>query len=83
MSETTKQNLLKWVAGAAVRSIKTGAQTALAVIPTSAATIGDVDPMMVVGAALLGMLFSLLTSLAGIPEVEDGASVTKIARNGE
>lgn len=83
MSETTKQNLLKWVAGAAVRAIKTGAQTALAVIPTSAATIGDVDPLMVAGAALLGMLFSLLTSLAGIPEVEDGASVTKIARNGD
>ena len=83
MSDTTKQNLVRWVAGAGVRAVKTGAQTALAVIPTSAATIGEVDPAMVVGAALLGMLLSVLTSLAGIPEVEGGASVAKIASDGD
>lgn len=67
-------NFAEWFRAAFVRAVKTAAQTALAVIPTSAVSIGEVDPVMVAGAAALGAVLSLLTSLAGIPEAGDGAS---------
>ncbi len=74
------EKLKKWAVAATVRAVKTAAQTALAVIPTSAVTVGEVDPAMVAGAAALGALCSLLTSLAGIPEVEGSASVIELAK---
>lgn len=58
-----------WLKKAAVRAVKTVAQTAVATIGTSAA-MGDVNWMMVGSAALLSGILSLLTSVAGIPEVE-------------
>lgn len=69
-----KENIAKWAVAAAVRAVKTAAQTALAVIPASAVGIGEVDAAMVLGAAALGALLSALTSLAGVPEVQEGAS---------
>lgn len=68
------ENVKKWALAAGVRAVKTAAQTALATIPTSAITIGEVDPLMVLGAAALGALLSILTSLAGVPEVDGGTS---------
>lgn len=64
----------RWCVASLVRALKTAAQTALAVIPTSAVTVGEVDAAMVLGAAALGALLSALTSLAGVPEVQEGAS---------
>lgn len=58
-----------WAAAAGVRAVKTVAQTALATIGT-AAVLGAVDWRMVTSAALLAGLLSLLTSVAGLPEVE-------------
>lgn len=58
-----------WLKKAAIRAVKTVAQTAAATIGTSAA-MGDVNWMMVGSAALLSGILSLLTSVAGIPEVE-------------
>lgn len=58
-----------WLKKAAIRAVKTVAQTAVATIGTSAA-MGDVNWMMVGSAALLSGILSLLTSVAGIPEVE-------------
>lgn len=69
-----KGNIVKWLIAALVRALKTAAQTAIAVIPTSAVTIGEVDAAMVLGAAALGAVLSILTSLAGVPEVQEGAS---------
>lgn len=69
-----KENIVKWLIAALVRALKTAAQTAIAVIPTSAVTIGEVDAAMVLGAAALGAVLSILTSLAGVPEVQEGAS---------
>lgn len=69
-----KENITKWLIAALVRALKTAAQTAIAVIPTSAVTIGEVDAAMVLGAAALGAVLSILTSLAGVPEVQEGAS---------
>ena len=60
----------KWWKCAGVRAIKTVAQTAVATIGTSAA-MGDVNWLMVGSASLLAGVLSLLTSVAGLPEVEE------------
>ncbi len=60
--------LTKWARAAAVRAVKTVAQTAIGVIG-SAAVLGAVDWRMVASASLLAGLTSLLTSVAGLPEV--------------
>ena len=62
-------NTKKWLKNASVRAIKTVAQTAIATIGTSA-VIGDVNWIMVGSASLLAGILSILTSVAGIPEVE-------------
>lgn len=69
-----KADLKKWAQAAGVRAVKTAAQTAVATVPVSAATIGAVDWALVAGAAALAGVLSLLTSVAGIPEVDGGAS---------
>lgn len=65
MSEHAK----RWLRAAAVRAVKTVAQTAAATIGT-AAVLGDVEWVMVCSAALLAGVLSLLTSVAGLPEVQ-------------
>ena len=74
--------LRQWLKAAAVRAVKTAAQTAVALIGSSV-YISDVSWPLIGSAALLAAVLSLLTSLAGIPEVEDGASVAAIKREGE
>lgn len=64
-----KEYWIKWIHAASVRAIKTVAQTAVATIGTSAA-IGDVNWMLVASASALAGILSLLTSVAGLPEVE-------------
>lgn len=59
----------KWWKKAGVRAVRTVAQSAIATIGTSAA-MGDVNWMLVGSSALLAGVVSLLTSVAGIPEVE-------------
>lgn len=59
-----------WIKAAGVRAIKTVAQTAVATIGT-AAVIGDVNWVMVLSASALSGVLSVLTSVAGLPEVDD------------
>lgn len=59
----------KWLKAAAIRAIKTVAQTAAATIGTSA-YLGEVNWLMVGSAAVLAGILSLLTSVAGLPEVK-------------
>ena len=66
MSNYTK----KWLKAAAVRAVKTVAQTAVATIGT-AAVLGDVNWVMVASASALSGVLSLLTSVAGLPEVKE------------
>lgn len=59
-----------WFKAAAVRAVKTVAQTAVATVGT-AAYMGAVDWRMVASASVLAGVLSLLTSVAGLPEVSD------------
>ena len=58
-----------WIKAALVRAVKTMAQTAVALIGTSAAGILAVDWVAVLSASALAGILSLLTSIAGLPEV--------------
>lgn len=59
----------QWFVAAGVRSLKTVCQTAVATIGT-AAVMGDVNWMMVLSASVLAGILSMLTSVAGLPEVD-------------
>ena len=63
-------NTRKWTKAAAVRAVKTMAQTAVAVIGTGA-VVSEVNWQMVVSSAIVAGIVSLLTSVAGIPEVSE------------
>ena len=60
----------KWLCAALIRSVKTLAQTAVATIGTSA-ILSDVDWKVVISASLLAGILSLLTSVAGLPELKE------------
>ena len=67
-----KTNLKTWAKAAGIRAVKTIAQTAAASIGT-AAVLGEVNWIMVGSAALLAGILSLLTSVAGLPELKNQA----------
>lgn len=74
--------LKKWALAALVRAVKTAAQTAVGAIGASV-VLAEVDWLVVGSASALAAILSLLTSLAGIPEIENGASVVKIAKGSD
>lgn len=65
-----KTNFKAWIKAAGIRALKTLAQTAVATIGTCA-VLSDVDWVMVASASALSAVLSLLTSIAGLPEVKE------------
>ena len=65
-----RNNFLKWSKAAGIRALKTVAQTAAATIGTSA-VLSEVNWKIVISSAVLAGILSLLTSAAGLPEVEE------------
>ncbi len=63
-------NFKAWIAAAGVRALKTLAQTAAATIGTTA-VLSEVDWVMVASASALAAILSLLTSIAGLPELKE------------
>ncbi len=65
-----KENTMSWIKAAGIRAIKTFAQTMIATIGTTA-VIEEVNWAVVFSASALAALLSILTSVAGLPEVEE------------
>ena len=65
-----KKNFVKWIKAAGIRAVKTVAQTAVAMIPVGI-SIAEVGWGAVIGTAVLAGIVSLLTSVAGLPEVKE------------
>lgn len=70
MSEVRKDYWKRWAKAAGVRALKTFAQTAAATIGV-ATVMSEVDWIAVVSASVLAAVLSMLTSVSGLPEVED------------
>lgn len=73
------EDIKAWMKAASVRAVKTVAQTAVATIGVSA-VMTEVDWMLVASTSLLAGIISVLTSLAGLPEVDNGADIAKLAQ---
>ena len=90
MTRPTKESILNWLYAACIRAIRSAAQAAVFMLPTTAFTLGEINWLLVVSTAGGMAVMSLLTSLAGLPEAEDGktpfaiiASDGKHARSGD
>lgn len=68
-----KEKLILWIKAALIRALKTVCQTALATIGTSA-FMSEVNWLAVGSASLLAGIFSIITSLAGLPECKTGGA---------
>lgn len=76
--EPTSSPARVWVRAALIRALKTMAQAAIGVLGTGAIGLMQADWANVFSVALMGGVLSVLTSIAGIPEVDDGSSLASI-----
>ena len=68
-----KEYLKKWIKAAGIRALKTFAQAAVASISVGAA-MNDIDWVPVLSVATVAAICSILTSIAGLPEIEEGSN---------
>lgn len=66
-----KENFLKWLKAAAVRTVKTMAETAIALIGTNTIGITDVDWLGLLSACALSGIVTILTCIKGLPELKE------------
>lgn len=72
------QNFKIWAKAAGVRALKTAAQTALATIGTTTAVFADINWTLVGSTALVAAILSVLTSIAGLPEVKQQGEIAAV-----
>lgn len=70
----TKEGIKNWCIAAGVRAVKTAAQTALAAMGTTVVAITQLDWPQIAALAATAAVASVLTSIVGVPEVEEGTS---------
>lgn len=70
----------KWIIAALIRAIKSAAQAGVMLIGADTVSIVTLDWPMILGGMATMAVLSILTSLAGLPEVGEGASVAKLAK---
>ncbi len=76
-----RSSIGRWAAAAAIRAVKTAAQAVITLIGADLVSIVALDWPQMLGVAATMAVVSLLTSVAGIPEVDEGANVASIARS--
>ena len=76
MKEWFKNTFWPWFKAAGIRALKTAAQTAVAAIGTTAMTLSEVNWVIVCSSAGLAAVLSLLTSVAGLPELKTETTET-------
>lgn len=72
MKKYSKKWWIKWIGAASVRAIKTFAQSIITLIGSDFINIVDLNWMSILGISATMALLSLLTSIAGLPEIEEG-----------
>ena len=70
MTEITKNQWKAWLKAAGIRAVRTWAQAALACMPVTMATLGEVEWVTVFSTACVAAILSMLTSIAGLPEAD-------------
>lgn len=70
MTQEVKHYWIQWFKAATVRAVKTWAQAFIAAMPVTGATLGSIDWIICASTATVALILSLLTSLAGLPEVK-------------
>lgn len=69
-----KENIIKWTKAAAVRAVKTGAETIVTLVGSDMVNIVSLDWPQILGITATTMVLSVCVSIAGVPEVESGTS---------
>ena len=69
--------MMKWIKAAGIRAIKTFAQTAASLI-TVGAVLSEIEWVTVLSASVVAFIYSLLTSLAGLPEIKEDSIPSEI-----
>lgn len=75
------ENVKKWLAAAGMRALKTGAQTLITLIGTELVAITALDWPTMLSVTATTMVLSVLTSLAGLPEIADGANLKRLYKS--
>lgn len=79
-TNATDNPVMDWCRATAMRALKTAAQTMLAVVGTGMVGILDVDWANCLSVTLMATLLSVVTSIAGLPEVDGGTSVARLGK---